>query len=171
MTLREMKRVLIMINAYDPRRVITEVVVLSWLRIFEPVPFDVACAAVEEFYRGEDSELLMPGKLLAICKEIRDRRRRAKEREAQASRYAIEPARHVDDRLMVPVESPFLQWEHEQRKPAWQDDAPPSPIITDAARLIALEEEKQRQLAALKILMEGEHSDVGDPGGSPEGVL
>lgn len=167
MNLEEMMAVLEKINHFDPRRVVNEDAASAWWEVFAPVPFGIASEAVTRYYANDAEDgFLTPGRLLAVCQEIRSERAARRVRELEATR-----PRMIDSRPMTPVESPFSRWEHEQRKPAWQDEPPPSPIITDADRLIALEAEKQRQLAALKILMEDEQRGMDDQGGSEEGVL
>jgi len=156
-TLDEMVDALKKIGRYDPRWTLTdEETALAWLEIFQPVPYSVVDEAVTKWaVDSSDNAMIRPGKLLEVCKEVRDRRRRAKERAAEAQQRALEgPKGKVNPPLLQPVESPFLKWEHARKRAGWLEPAPDSlPIINNADKIVDLEAERQRQLRALELLM------------------
>jgi hypothetical protein len=156
------------INNHEPRLVATEGRAMAWGEILSPVPFDIASEAVNRFYSNPDEpKLLHAGGLLAICKEIRserrDRRDAQRAAEERAARRALTGApekEHTPETIVV--ESPFLKWEHERKRPAWQDPEPVRPILSDADKIAEFEANRKRMLAAMEALMtEEERNELG----------
>lgn len=175
MKIGEAKRLLQVIAAVDGRAVSDEVAGV-WAGLLDDVALPDALEAMKRFFRDHPDKRIAPGHVragaLLVAQEIRDEERRARRKtitmwgfpegdprneEARAAHMAMVERREREGPLppaVTVVDSPYRAWEQERRLSAAVLKRAESPIITDTAKILEIEEARARYLTILGKMME-----------------